>query len=235
MSATPPPPHPTHRRGRTETEATIGTPTDAGGARRRTDRLEIDPDGHALCHDFKTGKTPRRRRRPTCAAEGSPAAVAAQDNADDRTPATPWLPTGHAGHPRCVAASITVLQQPTLTEEQLAELRVRGMAADRIAGPIYRATTKDCEGTSVPPVPRLPRRGAGGLDGILISPTTCPPGQPFGPTAQQAAVIGAPSGPTRSPALVPQDETMAARVVRLVQRTGHPGTDPGLTFTRKAA
>ena len=76
--------------------------------------------------------------------------VAAQDNADDRTPAaTPWLPDGAMlVYPRRVAASITVLQQPTLTEEQLAELREFAVsAADRIAGPIYRATTKDCEGT----------------------------------------------------------------------------------------
>lgn len=118
----------------------------------RTDRLEIDPDGHALVIDFKTGKTPKTKKEAADSAQlkAYQLLVAAQDNADDRTPAaTPWLPDGAMlVYPRRVAASITVLQQPTLTEEQLAELREFAVsAADRIAGPIYRATTRDCEGT----------------------------------------------------------------------------------------
>ena len=135
-------------------EATIGETPDglpvvlAG----RTDRLEIDPDGHALVIDFKTGKTPKTKKEAADSAQlkAYQLLVAAQDNADDRTPAaTPWLPDGAMlVYPRRVAASITVLQQPTLTEEQLAELREFAVsAANRIAGPIYRATTKDCEGT----------------------------------------------------------------------------------------
>ena len=74
----------------------------------------------------------------------------------------------------------------------------------------------------------------------LISPTDLSSllGQPFGPTAQQAAVIGAPSGPTLvvAGAGAGKTETMAARVVWLVANgLATPEQILGLTFTRKAA
>lgn len=63
-------------------------------------------------------------------------------------------------------------------------------------------------------------------------------GQPYAPTEQQAAVIGAPPGPMLvvAGAGAGKTETMAARVVWLVAN-GHvrPEEVLGLTFTRKAA
>ncbi|HIW91352.1 MAG TPA: UvrD-helicase domain-containing protein [Candidatus Corynebacterium avicola] len=74
----------------------------------------------------------------------------------------------------------------------------------------------------------------------MISPTDLSSllGQPFGPTPQQAAVIGAPSGPTLvvAGAGAGKTETMAARVVWLVANgLATPEQILGLTFTRKAA
>jgi DNA helicase-2/ATP-dependent DNA helicase PcrA len=63
--------------------------------------------------------------------------------------------------------------------------------------------------------------------------------QEYAPTPQQAAVIGAPAGPTLvvAGAGAGKTETMAARVVWLVANGTRPAPEQvlGLTFTRKAA
>ena len=115
----------------------------------RTDRVEIDPDGRALVIDFKTGKTPKSKKEAAESAQlkAYQLLVSAQEVGNDA--ATPWQPDGAMlVYPRRDSASITVLQQPTLTEEQLEEVREFAVAAAaRVAGPDYRATTKNCEGT----------------------------------------------------------------------------------------
>lgn len=108
----------------------------------RTDRLETDPDGRTTVIDFKTGKSAKTKQE----AIGSSQLAAYQllvDADPDREPDGAMLV-----YPRRDTSTVTVLQQPVLTPDQLAEFREFAVdAASRISGPGFRATPQGCEGT----------------------------------------------------------------------------------------
>lgn len=124
-------------------ERAVGT-TDAGlpvVLAGRADRLETDAEGRTVVIDFKTGTTAKTRKEAAESRQLSAYQVLV--DGEDGLAADGALLV----YPRRDTAKVTVLQQATLTGQQLEEFRSLAVAAAaRVTGPTFVATT-DCEDT----------------------------------------------------------------------------------------
>ncbi|MGP9724118.1 UvrD-helicase domain-containing protein [Corynebacterium sp. AOP40-9SA-29] len=118
-------------------ETAAGVPVVLAG---RTDRIETDAEGRTTVVDFKTGRTAKTKKE---AAESRQLAAyqLLVDGEPGLTPDGAMLV-----YPRREAAKVTVLQQAAMGAAELEEFRALALdAAARVTGPLFEATSQDCE------------------------------------------------------------------------------------------
>lgn len=106
----------------------------------RTDRIETYADGRTTVVDFKTGRTAKTKKE---AAESRQLAAyqLLVDGEPGLTPDGAMLV-----YPRRETATVTVLQQAAMGAAELEEFRALALdAAARVTGPLFEATSQDCE------------------------------------------------------------------------------------------